>query len=115
MLLTQQSPLRNREASPFDSLLCSEFVCEAVDLFGLLPIRRVMTRRYHVEFAGSRIFPRLEGNMAQSQPRAIAYNGGAPGYGDGRDEDYSPPNENSRAGRAEKKPRKRNSVAVSTS
>ena len=70
-----------------------------------------MTRR--VQTAGSRIFPRPTGGMAQSQPRAIAYHGSACGYSDGRDEDYSPPNDNSRAGRGEKKPRKRNSVAVS--
>ena len=49
-----------------------------------------------------------------AQPRALAYHGSARGYGDGRDEDYSPPNEGSRAGRGDKKPRKRNSVAVSS-
>ena len=49
-----------------------------------------------------------------AQPRALAYHGSARGYGDGRDDDYSPPNEGSRAGqRGDKKPRKRNSVAVS--
>ena len=48
-----------------------------------------------------------------AQPRALAYHGSTRGYGDGRDEDYSPPNEGSRGGRGDKKPRKRNSVAVS--
>lgn len=67
-----------------------------------------MTRGYHIRPAELDAYRRP--NTAMAQSRSLAYHGSSRAYSDGHDEDYSP-NDDSRPGR-ERKPRKRNSVAV---
>ena len=68
----------------------------------------MITRQHRIRPAEPSTQSRSTAEMAHS--RSLAYQGVSRAYNDGRDEDYSP-NDEARSGR-DRKPRKRNSVAV---
>lgn len=111
------SLIRLREPPLSGHLHLRRFLCSSLQplkprtLFELsCEFRSVTTRRYHLNLGRSDNCCRP--NRAMAHHRPLTYHPSARAYTGGDDRDYSPPNDDSRSGRGDKKPRKRNSVAV---